>query len=240
MWQVGAVAFREWGQPSPTGLLPTPGDSLATLFELVQSGSIFPDVASSLKRILFGYAAGVTLALALATISLFSRFFRVFFRQIVEILRPIPPIAFVPLAILWFGLGDPSAYFLVAFAAFFPAFTATLAAFDGVDRRYVDSARTLGAGRMELFRSVYWPAALPGIVAGLRTSLGIAWFVVIVAEMVGAQSGLGYFIQINRLTLNSKNVLAGMLAIGLIGFTMNWLFWKGVSPFVAWAGSSDD
>lgn len=193
------------------------------------------DAWHSVQRVLVGFVIGTGIALLLATASLYSVFLRHFLYQIVEVLRPIPPIAFVPLSILWFGLGDPPAYFLVAFAAFFPAFTALLTSFDGVNQRYIDSARTLGASGFGLFRYIYFPAALPGIVSGLRVALGIAWFVVIVAEMVGAQSGLGYFIQVNRYTLNSANVLAGMLLIGLIGLGLNRISVMLTSSSLRWA-----
>lgn len=108
----------------------------------------------------------------------------------------------------------------MSFAAFFPAFTYTLTGFDGVARNHIDAALSLGAKNFDLVTRVYFPAALPSIFSGLKTSLGTAWFVLIVAELVGAQSGLGYLIQLNRLTLQSSNVVAGMIAIGLLGFLM--------------------
>lgn len=140
---------------------------------------------------------------------------------IIEILRPIPPIAFVPISILWFGIGNEPAYFLVCFGAFFPIFTNTYSGVLSVNSIHKNAALCLGARNKLLVFDVILPAAMPYITAGLKTGLGVAWFCVIVAELVGAQSGLGYTIQLNRLTLQSEKVIAGMVIIGIIGYLMN-------------------
>lgn len=200
--------------------MPSPVDTGEALIELIRAGSIIDDTIISVYRVIIGFLIGSSIAFLIALPSVLSSAFRTFISPVVELLRPIPPVAFVPLAILWFGIGDAPAFFLVAFAAFFPVFTSTMTGLDAVSSNYVDAARTMGADRAALIRHVYLPAASPSILAGLRTGMGTSWFVLIVAELVGAQSGLGYFIQLNRLTLQSDRVVAGMIVIGVIGYVM--------------------
>jgi NitT/TauT family transport system permease protein len=142
------------------------------------------------------------------------------FRPVLEVLRPIPGIAWIPLAILWFGIGDSSSYFIVAIACFFPIFISAYIAIMSVDRRYLEMARSLGAPRWGQALQVMLPAALPRIMTGLRVGLGVAWMTVIAAELVAARSGLGYMIELNRSLIQTPAVLVGMIVIGVLGFLM--------------------
>lgn len=140
---------------------------------------------------------------------------------IFQFLRPIPPIAYIPLAILWFGLGDPPAVFLISIGAFFPVLINTIAGVRSVDSIYVRAALNLGADRMTLFRRVILPAATPYILTGARIGIGTAFIVVIVAEMIAVNSGLGYRILEAREYLWSDKVIAGMITIGLLGLAID-------------------
>ena len=136
---------------------------------------------------------------------------------ILQVLRPIPPIAYIPLAILWFGLGNPPAFFLISLGAFFPVLMNTVAGVRSVDAIYIRAARNLGADRAPLFFRVVLPAATPHIMTGIRVGFGVAFIVVIVAEMIAVNNGLGYRILEAREFFWSDKIIAGMITIGLLG-----------------------
>lgn len=202
-------------------LLPSPTVLLSTMWDMIVDGSMFVHAAASLDRVLVGFAiaaaVGIALGVALGWWSVASELVR----PIVEALRPIPPIAWTPLAILWFGVGNAPSYFLVFIGAVFPIFVNTFAAVKGLDRTQVNAALCLGAGPKLLVTDVIIPAALPIIFPGLRIALGVGWMCVVAAELIAAQSGLGYMIQQSRMLLQTNYVLTGMVVIGIIGFAMN-------------------
>jgi len=179
------------------------------------------DTLESVRRVAIGYAIAVTAALTLGLASALKKTLGDFVRPIVDLIRPIPPIAWIPIALLWFGFGDPPAYFLVGLGAFFPVFSNAVLGISAVDRGPVEVALCHGASRRLLFLKVILPQALPSIFTGLQTGLGVAWMVVITAELIGAQSGLGYMIQISRAQLQAEQVVAGMVMIGLIGYILS-------------------
>ena len=203
---------------SESGLMPSPYGTATALVNLFLTGNIFQHIASSFYRVSVGFGYAALIALILSYLGFYYRWLNELLSPLIGIFRSIPPVSFIPLAILWFGLGDPSAIFLVSFAAFFPVFTSNTLALETVDTEHRDTALTMGASSLQLLTKIYLPASLPILLDGIKTSLSISWFVLIVAEMVGAQSGLGYFIQLNRLTLQSQNVVAGMVVIGVSGY----------------------
>jgi NitT/TauT family transport system permease protein len=140
---------------------------------------------------------------------------------ILQVLRPIPPIAYIPLAILWFGLGNPPAFFLISLGAFFPVLMNTVAGVRSVDSIYIRAARNLGADGAPLFFRVMLPAATPHIMTGIRVGFGVAFIVVIVAEMIAVNNGLGYRILEAREFFWSDKIIAGMITIGLLGLAID-------------------
>ena len=186
------------------------------------SGELVRDAAASLFRVVVGFAVGAGLALPLGLVMGASPRAYALFNPLLQLLRPIPPIAFIPLAILWFGLGNPPAVFLIALGAFFPVLMNTIAGVRNVDGLYLRAARNLGAGRATLFRRIMLPAAMPYILAGLRIGVGTAFIVVIVAEMIAVNNGLGYRILEAREFMWSDKIVAGMLTIGLLGLLIDW------------------
>jgi NitT/TauT family transport system permease protein len=194
------------------------GSYLAWVF----SGELLHDAAASLFRVVCGFALGAGLALPLGLGMGASERAYQLFHPLMQLLRPIPPIAFIPLAILWFGLGNPPAVFLIALGAFFPVLMNVIAGVRQVDAIYVRAARNLGADRATLFRRVIVPAAMPYILAGLRIGVGTAFIVVIVSEMIAVNDGLGYRILEAREFMWSDKIIAGMLTIGLLGLAIDW------------------
>jgi len=181
------------------------------------SGELPHDAVASLIRVAGGFALGAALALPLGLLMGASRIVHELMNPIVQILRPIPPIAYIPLAILWFGLGNPPAFFLISLGAFFPVLMNTIAGVRSVDAIYLRAARNLGAAQTTLFWRIMVPAAMPYILAGLRIGIGVAFIVVIVAEMIAVNSGLGYRILEAREYFWSDKVIAGMISIGIAG-----------------------
>jgi ABC-type nitrate/sulfonate/bicarbonate transport system permease component len=218
LWQ-GAVAMHLVNER----LTPSPMQVMQALTELIISGRLFDDALSSLARVLTGFTAASVFAIGLAVLLWSVPCLSNLVWPIVELLRPIPPIAWVPLTILWFGIGPLSACVIVAIGSAFPILLNTYLGLCMVDEKYKRAALTLGAGRFQLIRHVVLPSALPQVFTGLRLGLGTGWMCVIAAELLGAQSGLGYMIQYNRLLLHTPRVFAGMAIIGLLGFGMNGL-----------------
>jgi len=185
------------------------------------SGELPHDAYASLHRVLSGFFIGAVLALPLGLLMGASDTVYKLFNPLIQVLRPIPPIAFIPLAILWFGLGNPPAVFLITIGAFFPILMNTIAGVRHVDAIYIRAAQNLGAGRWTLFRHVMLPAASPYILAGARIGIGTAFIVVIVAEMIAVNSGLGYRILEAREFFWSDKIIAGMISIGLLGLAID-------------------
>ncbi|WP_374581419.1 ABC transporter permease [Pseudoduganella sp.] len=185
------------------------------------SGELPRDAAASLARVLAGFAIGAALALPLGlAMGASTRAYRLL-NVLVQVLRPVPPIAYIPLAMLWFGLGNAPAVFLIALGAFFPVLVNTIAGVRQVDGIYLRAARNLGAGGATLFRRVILPAAMPAILAGARIGIGTAFIVVIVAEMVAVNNGLGFRISEAREYFWSDKIIAGMASIGLLGLAID-------------------
>jgi NitT/TauT family transport system permease protein len=185
------------------------------------SGELPLDVLASLYRVVVGFAIGAALALPLGLAMGANRIVYAWMNPLVQILRPIPPIAYIPLAILWFGLGNPPAVFLIALGAFFPVLMNTIAGVRQVDGIYLRAARNLGAGRMTVFLRVILPAAVPYILSGVRIGIGTAFIVVIVSEMIAVNDGLGFRILEAREYFWSDKIIAGMISIGLLGLAID-------------------
>jgi NitT/TauT family transport system permease protein len=232
MWHVLSQSgvFRPEILPSPWAVAQrwvsylTPQDALAPHYDWLawlNSSEMLSDVYSSLYRVLAGFAIGAGLALPLGLMMGTNKWVYALFDPIVQFLRPIPPIAYIPLSILWFGLGNPPALFLISIGSFFPLLLNTIAGVRQVDSIYIRAARNLGASPYTLFRRVIIPAAMPYILTGARIGIGTAFIVVIVAEMIAVNSGLGYRILEAREYLWSDKVVAGMITIGMLGLALD-------------------
>jgi NitT/TauT family transport system permease protein len=185
------------------------------------SGELIVDSLGSLYRVVVGFAVGAGLALPLGLAMGASRGVYAWFNPLVQLLRPIPPIAYIPLSILWFGLGNPPAVFLIALGAFFPVLMNTIAGVRQVDGIYLRAARNLGAGGTTMFLRVILPAAVPYILTGMRIGVGTAFIVVIVSEMIAVNNGLGFRILEAREYFWSAKIIAGMITIGLLGLAID-------------------
>ena len=216
LWQ--ALASAGWINPV---LLPSPLQLVAAAYDLMAEGILWKHTVASLGRVLTGFLLAAVVGIVLGVALGWSEMLSDFVRPLVESVRPIPPIAWTPIAILWFGVGNAPSYFLVFIGAVFPVFINTFSAVRNIDRVQINAALCLGAKPGLLIRDVVIPASLPVIFPGLRIALGVGWMCVVAAELIAAQSGLGYMIQQNRVLLQTQNVVAGMITIGVVGFAMS-------------------
>jgi NitT/TauT family transport system permease protein len=213
-----AVLIRWYAYMMPVDAFdPEKGSYLHWLF----SGELFGDTWASFHRVFVGCLIGTALALPLGLLMGASRRIYDYFNPLVQVLRPIPPIAYIPLSILWFGLGNPPAIFLIALGAFFPVLMNTIVGVRAVDSIYIRAARNMGADQMTLFTKVILPAATPYILSGIRIGIGTGFICMIVAEMIAVNSGLGYRILEAREYFWSDKIIAGMFSIGLLGLAID-------------------
>ena len=207
---------------SESVIFPTPWQVVTGTLELAQDGSLWDHIAASLSRVGVGFLVAVLVAVPMGLwMGRVDGAFRTL-NPIFQIMRPISPIAWIPLAILWFGVGNVSPVFLIFIAAVFPMIVQTTAGVHTIEQRYLRAAENFGVSRAVLFRQVIIPAVLPEIVIGMRIGLGVAWLVVVAAEMIALHSGLGYLIIDSRNAGNRYDlVIAGMVIIGLIGLLLD-------------------
>jgi NitT/TauT family transport system permease protein len=205
-----------------TTIFPSPAKVVSGMRELVAKGLLWRYAADSLSRVLTGYGVALLLGIpAGLALGWFPRLASAV-DPVIQLCRPISPLAWMPLAIVWFGVSEAAPRFLILLAAFFPIVVATANGTRSVPSIYLQAGRNFGLSTGALLRRVVFPAILPQILVGLRLSLGIAWLVVVAAEMIAVDSGLGYLI------IDSRNagkrydlVVAGMLLIGVIGLLLD-------------------
>ena len=213
VWQIAASVADSVIFPSPLACFDAAQDAWA-------DRTLQKNTLASLARVGVGYSLAALLGVLLGALSGISGVFGLGFRDVLELLRPIPPIAWVPIAILWFGLGDKSAWFVVFLGAFFPIFIQVAHAFANCPEEYIEVSRAYEASPLDTFLWVRLPAAAPHIAQGLRVGLGLAWTSVIAAELVGVKNGLGDRIQQLRYVSDYEGMLVCMIVIGLLGWTM--------------------
>jgi NitT/TauT family transport system permease protein len=203
-------------------IFPTPWAVVTGTFELLKDGTLWRHIGASLMRVGVGFGLAVCVAVPLG---LWMGWVRPAYRTLnplFQILRPISPIAWIPIAILWFGVGDASPIYLIFISSVFPMVVQTTAGVHSIEKRYLRAAENFGVSRRTLFRRVVIPAVLPQIITGMRIGLGVAWLVVVAAEMIALRSGLGYMIMDSRNAGNRYDlVVAGMIIIGLIGLSLD-------------------
>ena len=219
---IAAVIGAWWVAASGSLIFPTPPEVVAGLRELLTSGLLWGHIWTSIMRVAIAYFTATAIAIPLGILmGWFAPLDRAL-NPLFQLLRPISPIAWTPIAILWFGIGGISPIFLIFLGAFFPQVVANAAAVRGVGKHYIRAARNFELGGPRFFARVIFPAALPEILTGMRISLGVAWLVVVAAEMVATESGLGYMIIDARNQVTRYDLVVGaMVLIGIIGLILD-------------------
>jgi NitT/TauT family transport system permease protein len=216
-WQI-AVMLR------PASLVPGPIAVAGGIGELAVRGLLVKYVVASLFRVTWGYLAALVIAIPLGLMLGMIRLGEMAMNPILQILRPISPLAWIPIAILWFGVGDVSAIFLIFLASLLPMTVATMNAVHNIDPVHLAAARNFGIPLRARMRDVLIPAILPQLIVAMRITLGVAWLVVVAAEMIAVNSGLGFLIVDARNAGNRYDlVIAGMVLIGLVGIVLDLL-----------------
>ncbi|MCK5359633.1 MAG: ABC transporter permease [Gammaproteobacteria bacterium] len=217
------ILFLAWVLVEPTAgvLLPPLKEVIASLADLAQRGWLIDDVLASLYRVVVGVCLSFLLASFMGFIAVYWKTFPDYIAGGFEIIRPVPPIAWVPLALIAFGVGDKPAIAIVALGAFFPIWLGMVQGIRNVNPSHLHAAASLGCTRRLLLTDIIIPSALPDIAHGLRLGVGLAWFCVVAAEMMGAASGLGYGIQLFSQNLEISRMYVYLLAIGLLGYLSN-------------------
>lgn len=217
----------------PNNYFPSVFQIFETLLKNLSSKEIYFDIAASLLRVLIGFLIASIVGISLGLILAYDKRLKDI-KLYIELLRPIPPIAWIPIAIIIFGLGNSSAYFIVFLGAFFPIFTNTYFGAVSIPNIYRNVASSFEIGKVRYFTKILLFFTLPYIFTGLKIGIGMAWMSVIAAELIGAQSGLGYFIQLNRLLLQTDNIIIGMILIGLIGYLLQKLIDFMEKKLIVW------
>jgi ABC-type nitrate/sulfonate/bicarbonate transport system permease component len=229
LWE--AAARAELTNP----LLVPPVSRILTVFwEAVSSGQIPMQIILSMKRAAAGYLLAAAVFIPLGVFMGLSRRAHRALEVIVEMLRPVPPPAMIPVALLFFGLEDEMKIFVIFFSCAWPILLNTLDGVRNIDRLLVDTARTFGLSQGKIIRQVVLPACLPQIMTGLRISLPITLILVVISEMVGSTDGIGYFVLDSQRRFRVVQMYAGMLALAILGYTLNLLFNLAQRALVSW------
>lgn len=203
--------------------MPAPMAVLDTLIARIGSGTYYDDLLASLQRILLGFGLAAVVGIGLGVLIGRSRIARMTLRPFIELVRPIPAIALVPLTILLFPSSEQGIVFITFFAAFFPVVVSTIHATESLPKVWEDAAKTMGASRLSLLRDVILPGALPGIFTGLSVAMGVSWICVVSAEMISGQFGIGYYTWQSYGLLDYAGVVVGMISIGALGLLTAWI-----------------
>ena len=205
----------------PKGILPTIPDVGQTFLEMLKSGQLENDIEVSISRVLKGYCISVVLGVTLGSLIGMYRSIKELFVPVITVIRQIPMIAWIPLIILWCGIGETSKVVIIVLVAFFQILVNTQSGIESTPKGYIEVARLYKLGRWKTFIKVYLPHAIPQILVGLRLGLGGSWMAVVAAELIAATSGIGYRMSSARSNMQSNVVIVCMIVVGLVGVLMD-------------------
>lgn len=212
LWWVGSLF-----QPT----LPSPGEVAVRAWELIADGTLVGDIVASLRRVLLGFFIGSGLAIPLGFAMGWYRPVRAIIEPWTQFFRTIPPLAIIPLAIVFLGIGEVPKVFVITLASFLVTIIATFQGVVNIDKTMINAGRVLGAGDWTIFRRIAVPASLPFIMVGLRQGLGSAWATLVAAELIAAQEGIGYRMQNAQIYYQISTIFVGLVTIGIFGLAMD-------------------
>ncbi len=223
--------FSSWNAQ----VFPNPVTVTLSIWELVVNGTLIKHTIASLFRVTAGFYLAMLFGIPLGMILGRNKFLQQALSPLIQFMRPISPLAWIPLAMLWFGIGDRPAIFLIFLSSFFPLVVSTALAVRSINPIFFQVAANFNLSRYEVVSKIIFPGMLPTVITALRITLGIAWLVVVAAEMIAVDSGLGYLILDSRNALRMDYVMAGMIVIGLIGLVLDLVMKRlGRSETVSW------
>lgn len=231
-WQIG-TSGTEFGR-----LMPTPAvvfrALIASFTEPIGKYTIFQHIWVSLGRVMIAYIAACVIGNILGLGMARNKWIEAIFRPFYEIIRPIPPIAWISMAILWFGLGEMMKYFIIFLSAFSSITYTTYSGAKKVDPTLIGAAKMLGASDLQIFGTVILPASIPYVFSGMQVALGTSWATVVAAEMVRASEGVGWVIVSGMESNNMQQIMVGIVTIGIVGLLLTTLLRKIESALCAW------
>jgi ABC-type nitrate/sulfonate/bicarbonate transport system permease component len=215
-------------------LFPPPTKVALALAEMLRSGELFNDMRASYLRLAIGLVIGAITGIGLGLLTGRMKMVADQLTPLIQMLRPLPPVAIIPLVIVWFGIGEPAKIFSIGFAVFFPVWINSHLGAQQTPQRLLWSASTLTKSRLRIFWKVIFPAALPFIVAGLRVGISVAFVMVFVSELTGASEGIGYQISTAHLAYRIDRMMAALTVLGASGALADYLFSKGIVRLYPW------
>lgn len=207
----------------PTYQLPAPSVILKTIITLFQDGSLWTHIGITTLRVFIAFILGSALAVILGSFVGLYKKAEQLFDPMIQAFRSIPSLAWVPLFILWMGIGETSKITMIAVGVFFPVYLNTVSGITGVDRKLIEVGKMYGLSSFQLIWRVILPAALPLFLVGLRSGLGLGWMFVVAAELMGASKGLGYLLVLGQNTLSPELIIASILLFAIIGKLSDWM-----------------
>ena len=216
-------------------LLPPISDIVGSFFTNIEAGALQTALGASLYRIFLGFFIGTTCALVVGCLVGWYKIVEYLIDPLIEAIRPIPPLAYIPIIIIWFGIEEFSRVLLISIACFMVCVVNVIAGMKNVPQVYVDAAATMGATRFQIFRTIAIPAATPFIITGYRIALAAAWTTLVAAELIAAPSGLGYMLQEGRRYFLTDQVMMIIVIIGACAFTMDRLFRAAQKRLMVWS-----
>ncbi len=226
-WEIAARA----GLLAPH-LLPAPSVILEKISSMYRDGSLFGHVSITLTRVLLGFAIGTIAAVVIGAIVGYAKTAEQVLDPLFQAFRSIPSLAWVPLFILWMGIGEPSKISLIAVGVFFPVYLNIVAGIQGVDRKLIEVGRIYQLTPFQLTKRIILPAALPSFITGMRSGLGLGWMFVVAAELMGASEGLGYLLVVGQNTYSPDTVIASILLFAILGKTtdalLKWIEYRSL------------
>lgn len=236
---LGGVVMLYWLMALRPGvnpaLVPSPPVIFDALIDELRSGDLWVNTLSSLQRVVIGFIVGAGLAVVLGSLAGWFRPFGYVLNPIIDAIRPVPALAYIPLVIVWIGIGEPSRIIIIALAVFKPCVVNARAGMQEVAQIHVDAARTLGASKWRVFRTVAIPSAVPYLIAGLRTGLSTGFLALVAAELIAAPTGLGFMIQNAGQYFRTDVTIVGIIVIGILGAILDQAAMRTGRALTAWS-----
>lgn len=216
IWEAASLSGR-----LPAYMLPAPHEILNLFIKTLINGTLIKNIGVSIGRVFSGFLLAAIVAILLGVLISMSKNAEVITGLLLQIFKPIPPIAWIPIAIIWLGIGEPSKIFIIFIGAVFPILTNVIDGIRQIDSRYFEVSQVFEIPRKKLIKDVVIPASLPQVMTGLKIGLGNAWICVVAAEMIAATSGIGYMLMDGRSLSMPGQVILSMLVVGIVGKLMD-------------------
>jgi len=237
---IGAYWLLALRPGTNAALVPAPPQILAAFAAELRSGDLLTNALASLQRVVIGYLIGAAVALILGALAGWFRWWGYVLNPIIDALRPIPALAYIPLVIVWVGIGEPSRLIIIALAVFKPCVVNARAGMKEVAQIHVDAARTLGASPWRVFATVAVPSAIPYFIAGLRTGVSTGFLALVAAELIAAPSGLGFMIQNAGQYFRTDVTIVGIVVIGILGALLDQVASRAGRRLTRWSETRRD